>query len=203
MLLAWRIVICRNIWPSRAKSWLFGKDWCWEGLGTEGEGDDRGWDGWMASLTRWTWVCVNSGSWWWTGRPGVLRFMGSQRVGHDWVTELKWPDSVLYAATGNWFHVWLFATPIDCSLPGSSIHGIFQARILEWVAISFSRGSSQSRDWTWVSRIAGRHFTVWATREVLSKCYGKPQTNFLAKSIFCCLLPPQPLPVERRIISVS
>ena len=52
--------------------------------------DDRGWDGWMASPTQWTWVWVNSGSWWWTGRPGVLQFMGSQRVGHDWVTELNW-----------------------------------------------------------------------------------------------------------------
>ena len=50
----------------------------------------RGWNGWMASLTRWTWVSVNSGSWWWTGRPGVLRFMGSQRVGHNWATELNW-----------------------------------------------------------------------------------------------------------------
>ena len=63
--------------------------WCWEGLGAGGEGDDRGWDGWMASWTQWTWVWVNSGSWWWTGRPGVLRFMESQRVGHDWATELK------------------------------------------------------------------------------------------------------------------
>ena len=54
------------------------RPWCWEGLGAGGEGDDRGWDGWMASLTRWTWVWVNSGSWWWTGRPGVLWFMGSQ-----------------------------------------------------------------------------------------------------------------------------
>ena len=60
--------------------------WCWKGLGAEGEGDDRGWDGWMASQTPWTWVWVNSGSWWWTGRPDVLWFMGSQRVGHDWVT---------------------------------------------------------------------------------------------------------------------
>ena len=51
--------------------------------------DDRGWDGWMASPTQWTWVWVNSRSWWWTGRPGVLRFMGSKRVGHDWVTELN------------------------------------------------------------------------------------------------------------------
>ena len=63
--------------------------WCWEGLGVGGKGDDRGWDGWMASPTRWTWVWVNSGSWWWTGRPGVLWFMGSQRVGHDWATELN------------------------------------------------------------------------------------------------------------------
>jgi len=66
--------------------------WCWEGLGAGGEGDDRGWDGWMASPTWWTWVSVNSGSWWWTGKPGVLQFMGSQRVRHDWATELNWTE---------------------------------------------------------------------------------------------------------------
>ena len=65
------------------------RPWCWEGLGTGGAGDDRGWDGWVASLTRWTWIWVNSGSWWWTGRPGVLWFMGLQRVRHDWGTELN------------------------------------------------------------------------------------------------------------------
>ena len=67
--------------------------WCWEGLGAGGEGDDRGWDGWMASLTQWTWVWVNSGSWWWTGRPGVLWFMGSQSRTRlsDW-TELNWTE---------------------------------------------------------------------------------------------------------------
>ena len=59
------------------------------GLGAGGEGDDQGWDGWMASLTRWTWVWVNSGGWWWTGRPGVLQFIGSQRVRQDWATELN------------------------------------------------------------------------------------------------------------------
>ena len=67
--------------------------WYWEGLRAGGEGDDRGWDGWLASLTQWTWVWVNSGSWWWTGRPGVLQFMGSQRVGHDWATELNWTEA--------------------------------------------------------------------------------------------------------------
>ena len=60
------------------------RPWCWQRLKAGGEGDDRGWDGWMASPTQRTWVCVNSGSWWWTGRPGVLQSMGSQRFRHDW-----------------------------------------------------------------------------------------------------------------------
>ena len=68
------------------------RPWWWERLKAGGKGDDRGWDGWMASPTRWTWVWVNSGSWWWTGRPGVLQSMGSQRVRHDWATELNWTE---------------------------------------------------------------------------------------------------------------
>ena len=66
--------------------------WCWERLRAGGGGDDRGWDGWMASLTQWTWVWVGSRSWWWTGRPGVLQFMGLPRVRHDWATELNWTE---------------------------------------------------------------------------------------------------------------
>ena len=78
-------------WPPHAKSWLIGKDPdARERLGAGGEGDDRRWDGWMASPTWCTWVWVDSKRWWWTGRPGVLRFMGSKRVGHDWATELNW-----------------------------------------------------------------------------------------------------------------
>ena len=68
------------------------RPWCWERLKAGGEGDNRGWDGWMVSLTQWTWVWVNSGSWWWKGRPGVLQSTGSQWVGHDWVTELNWTE---------------------------------------------------------------------------------------------------------------
>ena len=68
-----------------------------------GEGDNRGWDGWMASPTRWTWVWVRSGSWGWTGRPGVLQSMGSQRVGHDWtkliVCKKKWCYSYIFRLT--------------------------------------------------------------------------------------------------------
>ena len=81
------------LWPPDVKSWLIwkypdaGKDWGQEEKGT------RGWDGWMASPTQWIWVWVNSRSWWWTGRPGVLLFMGSQSVGHGWATELNWTES--------------------------------------------------------------------------------------------------------------
>ena len=81
------------LWLSHAKSWLTGRDSdAGEWLGAGGERNDRGWDGWMASWTQWTWVWVNSRSWWWTGRPGMLRFRGSQIVGHDWATELNWTE---------------------------------------------------------------------------------------------------------------
>ena len=104
---------CKEIQPVNSKgnqSWLFigktdavantlatwweeltqwNRSWCQERLKVGGE-DDREWDSWMASLMWWTWVWVASGSWWWTGRPGMLQSMGSQRVGHDWATELNW-----------------------------------------------------------------------------------------------------------------
>ena len=74
-------------WCEELSHWK--RPWCWERLRAGGEGGDRGWDCWMASPTQCMWVWVNSGSWWWTGRPGVLQFMGLQRVGHDWATELN------------------------------------------------------------------------------------------------------------------
>ena len=79
-------------WCKELTHWK--RPWWWERLRAGGEGDDRGWDDWMASPTQWTWVLVDSGSGWWTGRPGMLRFMGSQRVGHDWVTELNWTETM-------------------------------------------------------------------------------------------------------------
>ena len=75
-------------WCEELTQWK--RSWCWERLRAGGEGDDRGWDGWMASSTPWTWVWVDSGCWWCTGRPGMLQFMGSQRIGQDWATELNW-----------------------------------------------------------------------------------------------------------------
>ena len=87
------------------------RPWCWEGLGAGGEGDDRGWDGWMASPTRCTWVWVDSGSWWWTGRPGVLRFMGLQSRTRlsDW-TELNFISRIQS-----------FEIPSSCCITGDGI----------------------------------------------------------------------------------
>ena len=202
----------------------------------------------MASLTQWTWVWVNSGSWWRTGRPGKLRFMGSRRVGHDWATELNWsnlnywigqkvhlgfsidimekpifkwtvwstqyvfPDLSSAFSPAHWLplpflkyaqvypsadfcscyfispkwrhqiftgwtgHVYYCCLvtelcptlwdPIGCSLPGSSIHGIFQVRILEWAAISFSRGSFQPRQQSWTSCMGRWILYHWTTRDI-------------------------------------
>ena len=72
------------LWPPHAKMTHWKRLWCWEGLRAGREGDDSEWDGWMASLARWTWVSVNSGGWWWTRRPGVLRFMGYTSEWLNW-----------------------------------------------------------------------------------------------------------------------
>ena len=74
-------------WCKELNHWK--RPWCWERLKAGGEGDGRRWDDWMASLTWWTWIWASSGSWWWTGKPGVLWSMGSQRVGHNWAIELN------------------------------------------------------------------------------------------------------------------
>ena len=78
-------------WCEEPTHWK--RSWCWERLKAGEEGDDRGWNGWMSSVTRWTWVYINSINWWWTGKPGILQSMGSQRVRHDWATELNWTNN--------------------------------------------------------------------------------------------------------------
>ena len=109
----------------------------------------------MASLTWCTWVWVNSRSWWWTGRPGLLLFMGSQRVRHGWATELNWNnifkllDEYQFAAAAvkSLQSCPILWDPIDGSPLGSSVPGILQAKILEWVAISFSNA------WKWKVKV--------------------------------------------------
>ena len=93
------------LWSPDVKSWVIWKRlWCWERLKAGGEGDDRGWEDWMPLPTQWAWVWVNSGSWWWTARHSVLQSMGSQRVRHDWTTELK-TNIVLCSA--NFISIWI------------------------------------------------------------------------------------------------
>ena len=116
------------------------RSWCWERLKV-GEGDDRGWDGWLASLTQWTWVWVNSGSWWWTGRPGVLQSMGSQRVGHDWVTELNWTVAQLLVS-------WQTRTQSEYTFLGHSYCCLKMARV-PWQQ-SYSFISLRREKWTWL-----------------------------------------------------
>ena len=110
-----------------------------------------------------------------------LRFLSAWHTLKRW-NFLNWTRtdtySLLYSSPA-WFSLWKwmwshsvvsdFFDPTDCSLPGSSVHGILQARVLEWVAISFSRGSSQPMDWTQVSHIGGRQFNLWATPLLDSK----------------------------------
>ena len=87
------------LWPGCEELTHWKRPWCWDRLKAAGERDNRAWDGWMASPTQWTWVWVNSRSWWWTGRPSVLQSMGSQRVKHDWATQLNWTEL-------NWTRWW-------------------------------------------------------------------------------------------------
>ena len=85
------------------------RPWCWERLKAGGEGDDRGWGSWMASPTQWTWVGASSRSWWRTGKPGMLQSVGSQRLRHDWATELNWTENL-----SNFFHI--FNILKDCDI---------------------------------------------------------------------------------------
>ena len=92
------------------------RPWWWKRLKAGGEGDDRGWDDWTALPTQWTWVWASSGSWWWTGKPGVLQFMGSQRVGHNWATELTWFTMLcwflLHSKVNNHLYVCVYLSPL-------------------------------------------------------------------------------------------
>ena len=101
------------LWPLMQRAGSLEKTLMLGRLKAGGEGDDRGWDAWMASLMRWTCAWANSGRWWGTGRAGVLQFMGSQRVGHDWVTELNWTDwimlTILFNQSGQLFEKQAFS----------------------------------------------------------------------------------------------
>ena len=113
------------LWPPDARTDPdAGKDWR-----REEKGKNRGWDGWMASLMQWTWVWVSSRSWWWTGKPGVLQSMGSQRVRQDWATEPNWTELIflfhqmpLFLIEGKLLHSNVLASAIHQPELAISIH---------------------------------------------------------------------------------
>ena len=120
-------------WPPHVKNWLIwkqpvsGKDWRQEEKGM------RGWGSWMASPARWTWVWASSGSWWWIGRPGVLQSVGSQRVRHDWETEVSWTEGI-----------WLWRTVgFDYELPQDSRKHSWRAHTHKILCIPRPRGKQQ------------------------------------------------------------
>ena len=96
---------------------LLQRPWCWERLKAGGEGGNRRWDGWMASLTQWTWVWASSQWWWRTGKSGILQSMGSQRVGHDWKTEQQQALGILIS-----IHVFYYNYLLICLFPWYFIH---------------------------------------------------------------------------------
>ena len=177
-------------WCEQPTQWK--RRWCWKRLKAEREQADRGWDGWMASPIQWTWTWANSGRCWGSGRPvpGLTKcwaWLG------DWTTENEFLGGtdigprdftfslVFSSAQQRLLVKYLNRTgcrltqscltlcdPMDCSPPGFSAHRILQARILEWVAMPSSRGSSPLGDQTHISWIADRFFTLWATREAYS-----------------------------------
>ena len=151
-------------WCKELTHWRW--PWCWERLKAGGERDKRGWDGWMASLMWWTWVWVGSGSWWWTGKPGVLQSVGLQRVGHDWATQLHW-----------W--TWLGDSYSGCRAAlgglGSSLRlGLRSASCI------FILGPRQK----WQQLPMGSPLRCWQNCKKLSPVVQVPQKHFLTSFFF-------------------
>ena len=140
-------------WCKELTHWK--RPWYWERLKAGREGDDRGWNGWMASPTWWTWVWASSGSWWWTGKPCMLQSRGSQRVRHDWATELKW-----YRWNHTVYNLWIWAFFPHSIIPWGSIQVVlslggsfFTAECIPWYgcAIACSTITEKHLSWlTWV-----------------------------------------------------
>ena len=119
-------------WCEELTHWR--RPWCWERL-KAGEGADRRWDGWMASPTQWTWVWVNSESWWWTGMPGVLQSVGLQRVRHDWATQLNWTDF------NNRATIWTITNHCECSVQKRKFINTYCCNVLYYCKYFLNRAS--------------------------------------------------------------
>ena len=124
-------------WCEELTHWK--RPWCWERLKAGREGDNRRLDGFMASLTQWTWVWVNYGSWWWTERPGMLQSMGLQRVGHNWVTELNWNlENILQNSISTYIYIHRYYLVLKHSVMPDSL----------WFQASLSLEFPRQEDWS-------------------------------------------------------
>ena len=162
--------------------------WCWESPSAGEEGDNGGWDGWMASPTWWTWVWTSSGSWWWTGEPGMLQSMELQSLTwpSDW-TGLTEIDNTAAAAAKVLQLCPTLCDPIDGSPPGSPVPEILQARILQWVAISFSNA------WKWKVKV--KSFShVWLFTTPWTAAYQAPPSMGFSRQEYWSGVPlPSPI----------
>ena len=181
------------LWPPHVKSWLIGKrPWCWEGLGAGGEGDDRGWDGWMASLTRWTWVWVNARSWWWTGRLACCGSWGHKELETterlNW-TELNWAQCLLCLSGG-------ILTPSLPRLHTCSVNSWGPHRVVMWLQRGADRwrrpkGRSRARTISRMSQISSLCTCPKALRlRVFLRPLLCPQIIRPKKEMFKCLSVP-------------
>ena len=160
------------------------RPWCWERLKVGGEGNNRGWDDWMASPTQWTWVWVNSGSWWGTGRPGVLQSMELQRVGHDWATELNWTEQHTH--------------PSSSSMPTNPITGLPPNRITsqrphlqipsQW-GLARHRMSFGGNTNIWFTTVEMFPFTPFLCCGVAPSRFGSELHTALQRTALCSCLP--------------
>ena len=140
------------------------RPWCWERLKAGGEGNNRWWDGWMASPIRWTWVWASSGSWWWPGKLGMLQSMGSQRVEHDWSTELNWSLEFLV-----WSYKWKNLDSLSVAAEGllsESVKGMFlRAPSQPWNPLRLNACSfNQPSQFVTLNLFLLKDFLLWSYR---------------------------------------
>ena len=196
-------------WCKQLTHWK--RPWCWERLKAGQEGDDRGWDGWMTSLTQWPWILASFGSWWWTGKPGVLQSMGWQRVRHGWVTELNWYSLWICLNWPSLFRESCFLSIVINSGNPGLIHFAppqtsvrFSGNSMTFV-LSFLLVASFCSVWIWNGVIVLRDPTRFPNRKQypLRREAREGLQALINKFLACGLLVPTNLPWNTPILSVK
>ena len=178
-------------WCEELTHWK--RPWCWERLKAGREGDDRGWDGWMASPTPWTWVWGSSSSWWWTGKPGMLQSMGSQRVGQDWATELTetWIWTYLGGNLQNKKFSWSYMGLFSLKMLHYFCH--FKSKLHKRKKCNHTKESKQQNDDLWenIYNFTSQRTNMWKVLQIWDKRqnpYRKKKLKQFSEKKFICLL---------------